>query len=198
VQLDGSGSTGSSTFQWVGPNGFTSTQQNPTVSFPGTYCLTVSDGGNGCSATDCMKVSALAPTPVLFQSGYPCSGGVVEITSGGYNPNNFDERWTTFDGLITGGANTYNVMIGAPGTYCLTLADPGGGCTSAVCVEVERKLGLQFGGSTPDCKDGQPAIQQPFHPDGFVFERNALQSGLYFFVIHTENQVAGFGKVVVE
>ncbi|MBL0046066.1 MAG: hypothetical protein IPP33_17245 [Flavobacteriales bacterium] len=47
VQLGGSGN---GTFSWSGPNGFTSTQQNPVVGTAGTYVLTVT-GSNGCSST---------------------------------------------------------------------------------------------------------------------------------------------------
>ncbi len=42
--------TGNGTFAWSGPNGFTSTEQNPTVNAAGTYNLTVT-GTNGCTST---------------------------------------------------------------------------------------------------------------------------------------------------
>ncbi len=41
--------TGNGTFAWSGPNGFTSTAQNPTVGIAGTYNLTVT-GANGCTS----------------------------------------------------------------------------------------------------------------------------------------------------
>ncbi|MFZ1689356.1 MAG: hypothetical protein WAU70_18180, partial [Flavobacteriales bacterium] len=46
VQLSGSGN---GSFSWTGPNGFTSGDQNPTVSAAGTYVLTVT-GANGCTS----------------------------------------------------------------------------------------------------------------------------------------------------
>ncbi len=41
--------TGNGTYAWSGPNGFTSTEQNPTVSAAGTYNLVVT-GTNGCTS----------------------------------------------------------------------------------------------------------------------------------------------------
>ncbi|MEO8067673.1 MAG: SBBP repeat-containing protein, partial [Flavobacteriales bacterium] len=46
VQLIGGGN---GSFSWTGPNGFTSGDQNPTVSAAGTYVLTVT-GANGCTS----------------------------------------------------------------------------------------------------------------------------------------------------
>src|SRR5690606_39434689 len=40
--------SGNGTFAWTGPNGFTSVEQNPTVSVAGTYTLVVT-GANGCT-----------------------------------------------------------------------------------------------------------------------------------------------------
>ncbi|MBK9175981.1 MAG: hypothetical protein IPM46_06495 [Flavobacteriales bacterium] len=46
IQLQG---TGNGSFDWTGPGGFTSNDQNPTVSVAGTYDLTVT-GANGCQS----------------------------------------------------------------------------------------------------------------------------------------------------
>ncbi len=53
LELYGSASGGASpyTYSWTGPSGYSSSEQNPTVSSPlaGTYTLTVTDG-NGCTS----------------------------------------------------------------------------------------------------------------------------------------------------
>ncbi|MEI2420174.1 hypothetical protein V6O07_07855, partial [Arthrospira platensis SPKY2] len=41
--------TGNGSFSWSGPDGFVSSEQNPTVSVAGTYNLTVT-GANGCQS----------------------------------------------------------------------------------------------------------------------------------------------------
>jgi hypothetical protein len=51
VMLQGDSSLPGSMFLWSGPGGFTSTFQNPIVWVRGTYTLTVTDAGNGCTST---------------------------------------------------------------------------------------------------------------------------------------------------
>ncbi|MBL7799068.1 MAG: hypothetical protein JNJ90_21390, partial [Saprospiraceae bacterium] len=38
-----------SVFQWTGPNGYTSNQQNPIVSLPGVYTVVATNPANGCT-----------------------------------------------------------------------------------------------------------------------------------------------------
>jgi len=47
---------GNGTFAWSGPNGFSSVEQNPLTSVPGTYSLTVT-GSNGCTSSATAVVS---------------------------------------------------------------------------------------------------------------------------------------------
>ena len=56
IALDASSSTVGATYSWSGPNGFTSTEQNPMVDVPGTYILTVTDPNNACTATAMLMV----------------------------------------------------------------------------------------------------------------------------------------------
>jgi hypothetical protein len=51
VQLRASSSAEGATYSWTGPNGFTSTAQNPVVKVAGTYTLTVADTAGSCSAS---------------------------------------------------------------------------------------------------------------------------------------------------
>ncbi|GAB3201452.1 hypothetical protein GCM10027293_24160 [Pontibacter aydingkolensis] len=62
LQLKGASTTPGVTYSWTGPNDFTSTQQNPTVTVAGTYTLTVTKTSNGCSATATAIVTP-QPTP---------------------------------------------------------------------------------------------------------------------------------------
>jgi hypothetical protein len=60
--------TGSYTYSWTGPGGFTSSLQNPTVPVPTTtttYTVVVTDT-TGCAVTKTMTVKIGASTPVTI------------------------------------------------------------------------------------------------------------------------------------
>lgn len=75
------------TYSWSGPNGFTSTQQNPTrpsstTAFAGTY--TVEATVNGCtsaSSSTTVTVNNIPTTPVLSSNSPLCVGQVLSLTS---------------------------------------------------------------------------------------------------------------------
>lgn len=62
LQLMGSSTTNGVTYSWTGPEGYTSTEQNPVVAAAGDYTLTVTSTANGCAATATVTVEAQAMT----------------------------------------------------------------------------------------------------------------------------------------
>ncbi|MFN4892360.1 MAG: hypothetical protein ACK5G0_01180, partial [Bacteroidota bacterium] len=82
LNLSGSSSTSGVSYQWTGPNGFTSTQQNPsigsaTTAASGTYNLTVSV--NGCAAPSVSVSVVVRQTPAAPAVSSPvtyCQGDV--------------------------------------------------------------------------------------------------------------------------
>jgi len=63
AQLQSATNATNATFSWSGPNGYTSTEQNPIVTEPGDYTLTIATGEN-CSAS--ATVTVLPPnTPAV-------------------------------------------------------------------------------------------------------------------------------------
>ncbi|MCC6690404.1 MAG: gliding motility-associated C-terminal domain-containing protein [Bacteroidia bacterium] len=85
LNLNASGGTG---YSWAGPNGFTSTTQNPTITGisalgSGTYTVTVT-GSSGCTATSAVAVSVLnAPTATIAGNTSVCAGNAVTLTASG-------------------------------------------------------------------------------------------------------------------
>jgi len=61
------------TYAWTGPNGFSSSNQNLTGLYPGTYCLTVTDE-LGCQATSCATIIQLNELDItsISLSDYTC------------------------------------------------------------------------------------------------------------------------------
>ncbi|WP_146154490.1 T9SS type A sorting domain-containing protein [Chitinophaga ginsengisoli] len=66
VTLSASSSVANATYSWTGPNNFTSTSQNPSVSATGTYTVTVRDPANGCTASTSVQVSGGTSAPTAF------------------------------------------------------------------------------------------------------------------------------------
>ena len=136
LTVDGPSGT---TYTWSGPNGFSSTEQNPTV----TSSATSADGGdyfvsgtlNGCSGPDTLVEVNVAPGPELdmsITSELDCAGDTdgsisVTVTSG---PPPYDYAWS--DPAFNG----QNVINNLPaGTYSVTVTD-GNGCTNEAVIEL--------------------------------------------------------------
>ncbi|MBC7864389.1 MAG: SprB repeat-containing protein [Bacteroidia bacterium] len=120
--LSGAGGVG---YSWAGPNGFTDTNQNPTISGAttaesGTYTLTVTDAG-GCTATNTVSVivnaSPAATASVTAVS--ICAGSTINLNSSGggtyswSGPNGFTDtnQNPTITGATTTASGTYTVVV---------------------------------------------------------------------------------------
>ncbi|WP_439460794.1 gliding motility-associated C-terminal domain-containing protein [Pedobacter sp. GSP4] len=85
IQLNASGGT---SYLWTGPNGFTSTAQNPmivnaTKAMQGTYTVQVM--ANGCSSTTNTTVEVSDPITIVtnIQTGTICEGQSIQLTASG-------------------------------------------------------------------------------------------------------------------
>jgi hypothetical protein len=133
LQAFGSGGTGTYTFSWSGPGGFTSFIQNPVVQPPVTsvYTVTVNDGFNTASNTVTVNVDQLP------------------VANPGVNKSIPHGTYTFLDGSVTGGTSEYfyswspadklinpnvrqpqTVNLSATTVYSLTVADLITNCVS--------------------------------------------------------------------
>ncbi|HLO46240.1 MAG TPA: hypothetical protein VK175_17995, partial [Leadbetterella sp.] len=127
-------SSGGVSYSWAGPNGFTSTAQNPSITnaspaMNGPYTVTVTNS-NGCTAiaTTNVVVNGLPTVVLTSQTNILCRGnstGAINITaSGGSGIYTYD--WAD----VAGTSNTED-RTGLPaGTYTVTVTD-GNTCSSA-------------------------------------------------------------------
>ncbi|MFY7908867.1 MAG: 3-coathanger stack domain-containing protein [Emticicia sp.] len=126
---------GMSTYNWTGPNSFSSSIQAPSISnvsaaASGTYTLTVTNA-NGCSAsaTTAVTINAL-PIPNPTSDSPKCVGTTLSFNSvAGMNSYN----WTgpnSFSSSIQA-PSISNVTAAANGTYTLTVTNANGCSASA-------------------------------------------------------------------
>ncbi|RFS13431.1 PA14 domain-containing protein, partial [Emticicia sp. C21] len=138
LNLTGSGGI---SYQWAGPNGFSSGTQNPTITNvatpanSGTYTVTVTNA-NGCSATATTSVTINAIPEITIGSNSPvCSGQTLSFTASGgtsyqwSGPNNFSS--TSQNPSIA------NVNSIHSGTYTVTVSNVSG-CTSTSTIVINQ------------------------------------------------------------
>ncbi|MBL7893062.1 MAG: hypothetical protein JNL63_10555, partial [Bacteroidia bacterium] len=131
-------SSGGTTYSWSGPNGYTSSSQNPTIgsatsTAAGTYTVTVTSGT--CSATGTVAVS-ITPLPTATAGGNNpvCQGSALNLTASGGT----SYSWVGPQGATS---NTQNPTIGSvglsdAGIYTVTVTASNCSSTSTVIISV--------------------------------------------------------------
>lgn len=120
--------------QWTGPNGFSSTLQNPVISpantsHTGTYtAYNVALGCTSANSTVQVNVYPIPPTPVATANGPLCAGETLQLNSNMSSGNN----WWGPNGFTSTMQQPgfANVGVNAAGTYSLVIIQ--NGCSSAV------------------------------------------------------------------
>jgi hypothetical protein len=98
----------------------------------GVYTVTVTDGNN-CTTT--LSVDVLEDTGLPSITAGPdrnisCAGGTVQLLGNGPAGPSYTIIWSTQNGNIVSGANTYTPVVNASGQYTLTVVNNDNGCIS--------------------------------------------------------------------
>jgi gliding motility-associated-like protein len=118
--------TGATSYSWVGPNGFTSTQQNPQLQVnslgAGQYIVTAMTSCGAVMDTIDVVVNPFNMIPVVNSNSPLCAGGTLILTIAN-NPNNATYSWTGPGGFTSTVASpTINpVAITDSGQYIVTV-----------------------------------------------------------------------------
>lgn len=120
-ELIAEGSAGPFTFLWTGPNGYMSTEQNPTdIISPGQYILEVNNF-YGCVTTFIQELEQCSGIKSIEFEILPDCGGqggtIMASVNGGMTPYTYE--WST-------GATTAELMGVPAGVYSLTVIDQAG------------------------------------------------------------------------
>ncbi len=136
------GGIGPYSLSWTGPGGFTSTASTISNLERGTYDLTVTDQGSGCTE----GLSVYMPEPANFTlsfnkvdvSTFGGNDGSIDLTITG-GSGNFTIGWTDGGGAAIG--NTEDISGLIAGNYTGTVTDNVSGCTDAVFVQINQPGG---------------------------------------------------------
>lgn len=127
ITLQSAANVSPAQFQWTGPNGFSSTQQNPTVEVPGLFTLIVTDPASGCSGIATATVGQDIAPPQAETGGdtLTCVKTIVQLIGLSSTPN-AGFVWTG-PGIGVLAADT--IVVDQPGIYTLEVTNPANGCT---------------------------------------------------------------------
>ncbi len=168
LSLTGGPSGASYSYAWSGPNGFSSTLQNPVVSssattaMAGIYSLTVTNSNGGCqgSTTTSVTVNAL-PAATASNNGPVCAGSTLSLT-GGPSGSQYSYSWTgpnSFTSSQMSPVVSTSATLLMAGTYTLRVTNTTTLCqnTATTTVVVNALPVATAGSNSPVCV-GNPLI----------------------------------------
>jgi hypothetical protein len=138
VTLQGSSAASGVSYTWSGPNGYSSTTQNPIVTAPGTYNLKIDLGS--CTASATTTVSNDTTRPSITASANPLQINCIATSStltGNSTTPGVNYIWSNAGTVI---ADKATASVTSPGTYTFTVTNPVNGCTSASQVAVTQNI----------------------------------------------------------
>jgi PKD repeat protein len=158
------GPDGMASYNWTGPNSFSSTDRNPTrigatTDMAGTYNLTVTDSNNCTDDASTTVVVGTKPTATASSNSPVCEGATIVLYGW---PDSMDSySWTGPNGFISSSQNATipNATTSNAGTYYLTVTD--GGCTSDpdnTVVTVNTKPTATASSNSPVCEGATIAL----------------------------------------
>ncbi len=149
IPLDGNGSSSGPGFElsWSTQGGhFISGDStlNPTVDEPGTYILSIVSNTTGCITKDTVQVLQDIMLPLADAGPSATLTCTVQNLAIGPLPAPADPNllpnWSTSDGNILSGNNSWMPDIDMPGTYFVTVTNAVNGCTNTASVLISEDI----------------------------------------------------------
>ncbi|SDG99809.1 T9SS type A sorting domain-containing protein, partial [Chitinophaga filiformis] len=138
VKISGNTTTGNVSYKWTGPGTFTATTKDVNVNAKGTYSLRVTNNANGCYVTTSTTVdqNITPPGNVTVSNDGPltCDNDIVTLR-GSSALGGATYQWT---GPGISNETTATIFVTKPGTYTLSVTDPGNGCFVSTKTEVKE------------------------------------------------------------
>jgi gliding motility-associated-like protein len=197
---------GGVSYSWTGPNAFTNSTQNPSISNAqvanaGTYTVTVTDANN-CSATATTSVIVnTLPTPSIASNSPVCVGQTINLNGGG----GVSYSWTGPNAFASVSQNPSisNAQLTHAGTYTVTVTDanscfatatisvtvnplPAPGITSNSPVCAGQTINLQGSGGTSYSWTGPNAFTSNIQNPTIANAQN-INAGIYTVTVTDVN-----------
>lgn len=197
------------TYQWTGPNGFSSTSSNPVIQNVGTqqagvYTLFVTSPGCGtASTTATVVVNPGALNSVVTSNSPVCIGGTLQFSITGVQGATYS--WNGPNGFTSTQQNPViqQVTTANAGGYYVVITTPGcGSVTRTLSVQVNSSVTVSAGSNSPICSGSnlylsatsvQGATYLWTGPNGFsaqgsnpvIVQAQSNQSGVYSLTVIT-------------
>lgn len=161
LTISGTYSPANATFNWSGPNGFTSILQNPVASVAGDYKVTVTNPINGCTTTKTATVTSNFAAPSAFATvngTLSCAVNFVQLNGAG-SPAGITFAWTGPGGFTSSSQNT---SASVAGVYTLTTKNPVNGCTATSTATAQSNTtppGVTASGGIKTCSSPNVTLQ---------------------------------------
>lgn len=153
--------SGTATFNWSGPNGFTSTQQNPTITAAttaasGTYSVTITD--NGCSSTNTVTATINPVPSTTAGSNSPICEGQDLLLTATNTTGTSTFSWSGPNGFTSAQQNPSiaAATAAANGTYTVTISENGCSSTATVTATINPIADATINSAGPFCTSDAP------------------------------------------
>ncbi|HWY38443.1 MAG TPA: hypothetical protein VNY73_07775, partial [Bacteroidia bacterium] len=137
------------TYNWNGPGIISGgNTASATVNASGTYTVTVTDPGNGCTntATTAVTSNTMVPSASAMGNGtITCANSTATVTA---NPTTGGVTYNWSGTGIFSGGNTANAIVNMAGMYTVTVTDPNNGCINTATAAITSNTVIPNAGAT--------------------------------------------------
>lgn len=160
------------TYAWTGPNGFTSSAQNPSISNApatanGTYTLVVTNASGCAFSTTTVATVNTTPAATASSNSPACAGQTLNLSAG---PNSFSYQWSGPGGYNSTSQNPSrsNASVAMSGTYTVTVTNGSCSSTASTVVTVNSIPVVSANSNSPVCAGS--SINLTSNPSGGSYQ----------------------------
>jgi len=148
VMLNAASSVSGVTYQWTGPNSFSSASASPSVGTLGTYTITITNPANGCTNTQTVQVVTGNATPTTFWNEDFTDQADGTTSDNGTTPWTIANSTTGTFAVASHEFKVNNIGSSAVGTWTSGSINISG--RTNVSISVDVRSGISPGGGLED------------------------------------------------